>query len=335
LFSLLIAGFCCILIGGIETSRVYVHGLIERGLLHMGTAHEHSGIGRTRNKQRLLLTLGLAAVYMIAEIVGGLLTNSLALLADAGHMFSDVAALALSLIALRIAERPPTRQRTYGHYRAEILAALSNGAMLVVIAIFIFLEAYKRLPQPPEVQGAPMMGIAVGGLAINLLGLWILHPAKSESLNVRGAWLHVMSDALGSLGAILAGGLIWTLHWYWVDTVISILIGALVIHSAWALLQESVSILMEGTPRGIDVDEVRDAMIGVSGVMAVHDLHMWTITTGLDALSAHVIVANGRPYQKLLKEMHDILHDRFGIDHTTIQIEPEDFEERQLTCWDT
>jgi cobalt-zinc-cadmium efflux system protein len=140
---------------------------------------------------------------------------------------------------------------------------------------------------------------------------------------------------LGSRGAIIAGGLIWVWHWYWADTVISILIAGLVIYSAWALLQESVAILMEGTPRGVDVDAVRDAMVDVAGVMAVHDLHMWTITSGLDALSAHVIVENNRPYQKLLKEMHDILHHRFGIDHTTIQIEPEDFEEHPMACWDT
>lgn len=275
----------------------------------MGTAHAHSHRQRDRNKKRLLLTLSLAAVYMIAEIVGGWLSNSLALLADAGHMFSDVAALALSLLALWIAERPPTPQRTYGYYRAEILAALSNGAMLVVIAIFILLEAFRRLPRPPEVQGPLMMAIAVGGLAINLLSLWILHPAKAENLNVRGAWLHVMSDTFGSLGAMLAGGLIWAWHWHWADTLISILIAGLVIHSAWTLLQESVAILMEGTPRGIDVDAVRNAMVGVAGVMAVHDLHMWTITSGLEALSAHVIVENGRPFQKLLKEMHDMLHD--------------------------
>lgn len=299
----------------------------------MGTTHgQHRS---ARSKKSLAITLGLAALYMLAEIAGGLITNSLALLADAGHMFSDVAALTLSLLALWIAERPPTPQRTYGYYRAEILAALSNGAMLVVIAIFILIEAYKRLQAPPEVQGALMLGIAVGGLVINLIGLWILHPAKSENLNVRGAWLHVLSDALGSLGAIIAGGLIWALHWYWADTVISILIAGLVIYSAWALLQESVAILMEGTPRGVDVDAVRDAMVDVAGVMAVHDLHMWTITSGLDALSAHVIVENNRPYQKLLKEMHDILHHRFGIDHTTIQIEPEDFEEHQMACWDT
>lgn len=301
----------------------------------MGTTHGQHNHRSARSKKSLAITLGLAAIYMLAELAGGLLTNSLALLADAGHMFSDVAALTLSLLALWIAERPPTSQRTYGYYRAEILAALSNGAMLVVIAIFILIEAYKRLHAPPEVQGSLMLGIAVGGLVINLVGLWILHSAKSDNLNVRGAWLHVMSDALGSLGAIMAGGLIWALHWYWADTVISILIAGLVIHAAWALLQESVAILMEGTPRGVDVDAVRDAMVDVAGVMAVHDLHMWTITSGLDALSAHVIVENNRPYQTLLKEMHDILHHRFGIDHTTIQIEPEDFEERQMACWDT
>src|SRR5690606_34235037 len=193
-----------------------------------GHAHGHAqghGHGeRQRNKKRLLLTLVLAASYMIAEVVGGLLSNSLALLADAGHMLSDVAALGLSLAALWIAERPPTAQRTFGYYRMEILAALVNAATLGVVAVLIVLEAIERLQAPQPVQGGLMIWIALGGLVMNLLGLWILHGGRAESLNIRGAWLHVLSDALGSVGAITAGLLVWAYGWIWADTLISVVI---------------------------------------------------------------------------------------------------------------
>ena len=267
---------------------------------------------------------------MIAEVVGGLLTNSLALLADAGHMLSDAASLALALFAMWIAQRPPTPRHTYGYYRTEILAALINGATLVAIAIYIFIEAYERVGEPPEVQGALMMGIAVGGLIINLVGLWILNAGKSESLNVHGAWLHVLTDALGSVGAIVAGALIWAFGWNWADPVASVLIGLLVIYSSWALLKETVAVLMEGAPGHIDVDEVRGAIRSIDGVAAVHDLHVWTITSGMVALSAHVEATGARPHSVLLKEIQNVLHDGFEIDHATIQIEPEDFEKREL-----
>ncbi|MGH7458092.1 MAG: cation diffusion facilitator family transporter, partial [Longimicrobiaceae bacterium] len=210
--------------------------------------HAHGGSAGSRNRERLAITLGLVTFYMVVEVVGGLLTNSLALLADAGHMLSDAGALALSLFAIWIAQKPATSKHTYGYYRTEILAALANGATLVAISIYIFVEAYQRFDDPPEVQGALMMGIAVGGLAINLIGLWILNAGKGESLNVRGAWLHVLSDALGSVGAILAGGLIWAFGWNWADPAASVTIGLLVLYSSWALLKETVAVLMEGTP---------------------------------------------------------------------------------------
>lgn len=288
-------------------------------------AHHHH---RTDSKRRLMAALVLAGGYMVAEVVGGWLTNSLALLADAGHMLSDVAALGLSLFAIWITERPPTAQRTYGYYRTEILAALANGTALIAVALYIFVEAYHRLRQPPEVQGAAMLGIAVGGLGVNLAGLWILGGGSQESLNVRGAWLHVLTDALGSVGAIAAGVLIWTLGWYWVDPVASALIGALVIYSAWQLMLEAVAVLMESCPRGIDVDEVRAALLEAPGVLGVHDLHVWTITSGLDSLSAHVVIDQHTHSAGLLGQLRTMLHDRFGIDHLTIQLEPEDFEER-------
>jgi len=268
---------------------------------------------------------------MVVEVVGGLLTNSLALLADAGHMLSDAGALALTLFAIWAAERPPTPRRTYGYYRAEILAALVNGATLVAIALFIFIEAWERFREPPEVQGALMMGIATGGLVVNLLGLGILSAGRTESLNMRGAWLHVLTDALGSVGAILGGFLILVFGWSWADPAVSVLIGLLVVFSSWNLLRETVSVLMESAPAGIDVDAVRNAIMDLPGVTAVHDLHVWSITSGLVAMSAHVRVANGVGERSgsaaLLAMVRERVREEFGIDHVTIQLEHEDFWE--------
>jgi cobalt-zinc-cadmium efflux system protein len=297
---------------------------------HHGHGHAHAG---ARNQRRLLLTLVLAALYMVAELVGGLMAGSLALLADAGHMLSDSGALALSLFAIWIARRPANPRRTYGYYRTEILAALANAATLIGISLYIFVEAYQRLRDPRPVEGELVMWIAVGGLVVNLLGLLILHGGKDESLNVRGAWLHLLTDALGSVGAITGGALIWAFGWYWADPVVSALIGILVIYSAWDLLRESVSVLLEGTPSHIDLEEVRGAMLGVEGVEAVHDLHVWTITSGMDAMSGHVVVGDRherRQSGEILAELHDMLHQRFGLGHMTIQIEPREF--REIEC---
>jgi cobalt-zinc-cadmium efflux system protein len=276
--------------------------------------------------------LVLVAGYMLAELVGGLLTNSLALLADAGHMLSDAAALGLSVFAIWISQRPPTSKRTYGYYRTEILAALANGATLVAISLFVFVEAFRRLGRPPEVEGNLMMVVAVGGLLVNLAGLWILDAGKSESLNVRGAWLHVLSDALGSVGVIAAGVAIWMFGWNWADPVASIIIGALVLYSSWSLLKEAVAVLMEEAPGHLDVDEIRNAIISIQSVIGVEDLHVWTISSGRVSLSAHVAVDEARPGAVMLTEIRQTLHDRFGIDHLTIQLEPEGFEKLQPPC---
>lgn len=299
----------------------------------MSHDHAHGHRRGSTSRKRLTLTLLLVAGYMVAEVVGGLLTNSLALLADAGHMLSDVAALALSLFAIWISERPPTPQRTFGYYRAEILAALVNGATLIAISVYIFVEAYQRLWQPPEIQGAVMLAVAVGGLLVNLLGLWLLNEGRKGNLNVRGAWLHVLTDAMGSVGVIVAAILIWAFGWQWADPVASILIGVLVIYSSWRLLAESVSVLLESAPRGINVDKVHQTMKAVPGVLAVHDLHVWTITSGMDCLSAHVVAAEGQPHDVLLRCLRQTLHDQFGLDHLTIQIEPEGFEEETAPGW--
>jgi cobalt-zinc-cadmium efflux system protein len=295
----------------------------------MRARYEH-GRGHTRSAsfKRLAWTLTLVLVYMLAEGIGGLLTGSLALLADAGHMLSDAAALGLSLFAMWIAKRPPTPRRTFGYHRAEILAALVNGATLIAIAVSIFVEAYRRLRHPPEVMGGWMMTVAVGGLLVNLAGLAILQGAREESLNVRGAWLHVLGDTAGSLGAITAGVLIWTLGWYWVDPLASVLIGLLIIASSWRLLRETVGVLMQHAPSHINVDEVRDTILGIRGVTGLHDLHIWTITSGLESLSAHVSVQPDLPAANLLRQIRQELHRRFDIHHVTLQFEPEHFEER-------
>ncbi|MDV3295109.1 MAG: cation diffusion facilitator family transporter [Brachybacterium paraconglomeratum] len=290
-----------------------------------GSGHAHGGAnaGRRGNRRRLALVLALVLAYIVVEVVGGLLTNSLALLADAGHMLSDAAALALSLFALWIAERPATPTRTYGYYRTEILAALVNGATLVAIAIYIFVEAIERFRAPPEVMGGLMMAIAAGGLVVNLAGLWILNAGRGESLNLQGAWLHVLTDALGSVGAVLGGALVYFFGWSWADPAVSVLIGLLVLYSSWSLLKDAVAVLMEGVPGGIDVDEVRDAIIAVPAVQGVHDLHVWSITSGLVALSAHVTVAPADYTPRTLKLIRDALHRRFGINHVTVQLEAE------------
>jgi cobalt-zinc-cadmium efflux system protein len=276
-------------------------------------------------RRRLALSLALAAVYMVAEIVGGILTGSLALLADAGHMLSDTAALALALFATWVAARPADQRWTYGHARAEILAALAQGVALVAVALFIAFEAVERLGAPQSVRGLGMLAIATGGLAVNVAALLILNPGRSHSLNVRGAWLHVLSDALGSVGAMGAGALIWLFGWYWADPAASLAICALVLYSAWHLIREALDILMEAAPRGLDVGEVERGLSALDGVRSVHDLHVWSVGHGQIALSCHLVVPRDGRCTPLLTDAYGMLGARFGIDHATIQVEPEDF----------
>lgn len=264
--------------------------------------------------------MGLALLYMVAEIAGGLAANSLALLADAGHMLTDVAALGLSLFAIWISRRPATVRRTYGYHRVEILAALANGATLIVISVLIVAEAYRRWAQPPEVRGGLMLAVAGGGLLVNLISLAVLHGDRNESLNIRGAWLHVLTDTLGSVQAIVAAALIGTLGWYWADPVASVLIGGLVVASAWGLVRESLDVLMEAVPRGLELEQVEAAIKNVNGVSAVHDLHIWTITSGFVALSVHVTVVPECD-DGVLWRIRSTLGERFGITHSTIQVE--------------
>ena len=298
--------------------------------------HDHGENPRSRSgvdQRRLVIALVLAAAYMLAEIAGGWLTGSLALLADAGHMFSDVVALAMSVVALRIAQRPATPARTYGYYRTEILAALIHGVLLVCVSAGIIYEATERLAAPTAVLGGPMLAVAAGGLLVNLVGLKILSEGRHESLNVRGAWLHVLSDALGSVGAMVAGALIWGFGWTWADPAASLLIGGLIVYSSWSLIREAVSVLMEGAPAHIDVEEIQRSLLALTGVETVHDLHVWTIASGMVSLTGHVVIAEGQSPSELLRRVSDLVADRFQIAHATIQIEPMGFDEPEGECF--
>lgn len=294
---------------------------------HNGGAHVHSHGRASRSRRRLRTVLILTAAYMFAEALGGWWTGSLALLADAGHMLTDVAALSLALVAIWFGARPATSSKTFGYYRLEILAALINGVALVLIALLIIYEAYQRWADPPEIKSTAMIFVASGGLFINIICAWILHGDHEEDLNIRGAWLHIIGDALGSVGAIAAGALMSIYGWYQADPLFSIIISLLIVWSSWNLIRESTNVLLEGTPAHINLAAVEDAILETDGVQDVHDLHIWTITSGREALSAHVIHVETISQPELLKELRTKLHDRFGVDHLTIQMETPDFED--------
>lgn len=279
--------------------------------------HDH----RAADSRALVVVLCLTAALMVAEAIGGFLSGSLALIADAGHMLSDTVSLALALGALSLARRPPTARLSFGFRRAEILAALANGVALVAISIWIFVEAGRRLQDPPEVAGAAALLIAVIGLAVNLIAARILWRSQGESLNMRAAFAHVVADLLGSLGVIVAAGLIITTGWLYADPLVSILIGLLVLASSWRVLREATSILLEATPAGIDADDVGRRMAAAPGVVSVSDLHIWTITSGFPALSAHVVVGAGEDCHARQGEITQMLAHDYGISHTTLQVE--------------
>jgi cobalt-zinc-cadmium efflux system protein len=282
---------------------------------------------------RLKLALAISSIYFFAELIGGFLTNSLALLSDAGHMLSDIAALALSLFAFRIAKRPATVSSTYGYHRAEILAALFNGLTLWLIVGVIFAAAYNRFLDPPAVKSYGMMIVASLGLLVNVVAGAVLYGSHHHNLNLRGAFLHVVSDALGSVGAIAAGLVMLLTGWYVADPVISILIGLLILHSSWSLVKESLSVLMQAVPKGIRLEDVQQALEGVEGVSKVHDLHVWAVTSDIYTLSAHAVVENGGDFHQVLNGIEDTLKERFNIEHTTIQLEIESREEKEFEAF--
>ena len=278
---------------------------------------------RSHDQRALRWALGLTAVFCVVELIGGWLTNSLALLSDAVHMLTDVAALSLSLFAIWVANRPPTANKTFGYHRAEILAALANGVALCLAVVFIVREAFERLTTEERIDTTGMLVIAGSGLAINLLCAWLLAPREGSSLNLRGAFLHVLADVLGSLGAVAAALIIIATGWYGADAVAACVIGVLVLVSAWGLVRESLDVLMEAVPGHIDVERLRTEMEQVPGMCRVHDLHVWTLTTGRYALAAHAVIDASANGDAILEQMRDLLARRFEVHHVTIQIECE------------
>ncbi len=267
------------------------------------------------------MALAITAAYTVVEVVGGIYTGSLALLADAVHMLSDNLAIALALAAAWLATRPATPGRSYGYKRAEVLAALANGVLLVALSIWIFVAAMQRLSDPPDVLGGWMLVIAVVGIAVNLGAGGVLYRSRAASINVEAAFRHVLADLLGSFGVLAAAVVILTTGWLQADPIVSILIGLLVLASAWTILRDSTEILLEATPRGMDATEIGRRLAGAPGVVEVHDLHVWTITSGFPALSAHVLVRPGEDCHGRRRELERLLHDEFGIEHTTLQVD--------------
>jgi cobalt-zinc-cadmium efflux system protein len=284
--------------------------------------HHHGPTGSSASDRRALAgALALVVAFVAVEVAAGFAADSLALLADAGHMLTDSFALGLALFASWAAGRPRTPARSFGYQRAEILAALTNAVLLVAIAIWIFVEAYGRLRDPPDVLAGWVLAVGALGIAVNLGAAGLLTRATGESLNRRAALRHVLADLLGSVGVVLAGALVLTTGWREADPLVSVLIGVLVLASSWAILRESVGILLEATPRGVDAEEVGRTMAAVGGVQEVHDLHIWTITSGFPSLSAHVLVAPGADCHGIRLELERLLRERFGLTHTTLQVE--------------
>jgi cobalt-zinc-cadmium efflux system protein len=296
------------------------------GLEMVVMGSDHAGTIAGRNKGRLAVVLGLTAVYLVAEVVGGLLTGSLALLADAGHMMTDVAGLALALLAIWFGGRAATPERTYGYYRAEILAALANAVVLFGISFYILYEAYLRFLDPPKVASGGMLLVAAVGLAVNLAGMAILRSGAGESLNMKGAYFEVLSDMLTSIGVIAAGAIMWATGWYYADPLFSAGIGLFILPRTWKLLKDAVHVLLEGTPSDVNLAAVREAIGGAAGVAGVHDLHAWSLTSGSNALSAHVVLEDGAESGAVLAGVSRRIVEGFPIAHTTIQVEPHGWE---------
>jgi cobalt-zinc-cadmium efflux system protein len=286
-------------------------------------SHSHRETAAARSRGALTATLVLTGGFMVLEVAGALVSGSLALLADAGHMLTDAAGLALALFASWIAARPPTPAKTYGYYRAEILAALVNAIVLMVVAGAILVEAYRRVLSPPAVLGGPMLVVAALGLGVNAACAWLLRGGAADSLNVRAAYLEVMSDALSSVAVLVAAILTLATGWALADPLASASIALLIVPRTWGLLRQAVNVLLEGTPPHLELGDIENAMTEVAGVRRVHDLHVWTLTSGREAMSAHVVVDDVRESERLLEALHAVLHARFGIDHTTIQLETE------------
>ncbi len=288
-------------------------------------SHGHHHDLRNESKKGMLTVLGMTAAYMLIEVVTGLMTHSLAMFADAGHMLSDVGALLLGLLAVWFSSKPATPGKTYGYYRSEILAGFFNALALVALSLIILFEAYRRFSNPPEVHGVPVLIVAALGLGMQLLSLKLLKKSADASINARAAYLEILGDSLASVGVIVSSLIIIFTKWYAADPIISGLIGLAILPRTWLLLSECVNILMEGTPGRIDLSSLRKSITAVEGVLDVHDVHVWTITSGLDAMSGHILIDNRAPAEEVLTRVTKILNDDFDLHHTTIQVE-------QLEC---
>lgn len=307
----------------------------------MGDHHHHHGHGHSHghshsdhaNRNSLFFAFLLITAFMIVEFIGGIWTNSLALLSDAGHMLSDSASLFLSVLAMWLADKPATATKTYGYKRTEILAALFNGVALSVISIYIFVEAYHRFSAPPSVASKSMMFIAILGLLVNIVVAWILMRGDtSDNLNVRSAFLHVLGDMLGSVGAIVAAILIWAFGWNLADPIASIIVAILVLFSGWRVIRDSVNVLMEGVPIGIDLEELRQGILSLQGVEDIHDLHVWTVTSGFPSLSCHIVINTLDNTGDVLRAANRMFKEDFHITHTTIQVEDQQMCEEGNVC---
>lgn len=294
-----------------------------------GSGHSHGVPGRSRpggsaaaqHKSRLKWALALTASFMLVEVIGGLLTGSLALIADAAHMLTDAGGLVLALVAIAFGERPATPQKTFGYVRMEVLSALANAVVLLVVTMFVLYEAYDRFLDPPPVLGWPMMAVAIAGLIVNLISMKLLSAGSSDSLNVKGAYFEVMSDMLGSLGVLIAAVVILLTGWTLADPLVGAGIGLFIIPRTWMLLREAIHILMEGTPPHVDLTLLEKTLLAIPGVTAVHDLHVWTITSGVDSMSCHLVIADMARSRETLAAAQAAMRDTYGLTHSTIQIE--------------
>jgi cobalt-zinc-cadmium efflux system protein len=293
----------------------------------MGHDHAWSVAGAARG--RLVTVLLLTVAVLVVEVAGALATGSLALLADAGHLLADVAGLGLALLAVWFAARPATSARTFGYYRMEILAAVINAVVLFGVGIAVLVEAWRRLLEPPRVASGLMLVVALVGLAANGVSLWLLRRGQAESLNLRGAYLEVLGDLLGSAAVVVAALLIAVTGWRAADPLASVLVGLLILPRTWRLLRDAVDVLLEATPTGMDLEEVRRHIVSEPGVADCHDLHAWTITSGMPVLSAHVVLAEGAQGPAVLDRLGECLRGHFDIEHSTFQLEPPGHRDRE------
>lgn len=287
-------------------------------------AHDHSHHGNIKHEKPMWIAFGITLTFLVVEVVGGVWSNSLALLSDAAHMATDVLALGIALFALRMGRKPADAKRTYGYARLEAIGALINGTMLFLLAVYILIEAAQRFMNPPEVMSIGMMIVAVCGLVANLISMRLLHAGSEENLNVKGAYLEVWADMIGSIGVLIGAGIIWLTNWTILDPIIAVLIGFWVLPRAWLLVKEAANVLMEGVPYGMNRDEVHAAMMAMPGVRSVHDLHLWSLQSKEALMTAHVVQGDDAddPHE-LRRTLTTMLHERFGIEHATIQMESE------------